>query len=169
LLLAAQISNTNGAPRRPYLWTVSAFVLAIFFTGGYTTWKVVTGYRDRRDALAVFGKNVRHEAEAHHWRYEVVAAKDEGLLLYLRKTHFIDPQLAITEWNNGNLDALITSAEKATTMMPKLPGAVIFESKQTQVKDYVLVARRPAESGKLGRTDTRKTLAKIAQPLQSRP
>ena len=71
-------------------WRVSiggsaiALAFAILFTGGYTGWKVITGYRDHRDALAVFGRNIRHEAEAHHWRYEVVSAKDEGLLLYLR-------------------------------------------------------------------------------------
>ena len=32
----------------------------MLFTAGYTGWKVVTGYRDHRDALAVFGKNVRY-------------------------------------------------------------------------------------------------------------
>jgi hypothetical protein len=35
--------------------------------------------------LVVFGRDVRHEAEVHHWRYEVVSAKDEGLLLYCGK------------------------------------------------------------------------------------
>ena len=32
----------------------------MLFTAGYTGWKVVTGYRDHRDALAAFGKNVRY-------------------------------------------------------------------------------------------------------------
>src|SRR5437764_12124406 len=93
LLLAAQIARVGArqspldasAPaRRSYL--AVALLLAILFTGGYTTWKVVAGYRHHRDALVVFGKNVRREMEAHHWRYEVVSAKDEGLLLYFRKT-----------------------------------------------------------------------------------
>src|SRR5581483_2235495 len=120
LLLAAQISRKVGALRRPdspagrpYLWTAAALVIAIFFTGGYVTWKVVTGYRDHRNALAVFGRDVRRAAEAHHWRYEVVSAKDEGLLLYLQKTHYIGPDQAVTEWNAGNLDALVASTEKA--------------------------------------------------------
>src|SRR6478735_3881604 len=96
LLLAAQINGRDaalrrpvGAARRPYLWTGAALVLAIVFTCGYTGWQVITGYRDHRNALAVFGRNARHEAEAHHWRYELVSAKDEGMLLYLRKTHFV--------------------------------------------------------------------------------
>jgi 4-amino-4-deoxy-L-arabinose transferase-like glycosyltransferase len=152
LLLAAQISGRDaalrrpvGAARRPYLWTVAALVLAILFTGGYTIAKVVTGYRDSRDALVVFGRNVRHEAEAHHWHYEVVSAKDEGLLLYLRKTHFIEPQRAVTEWNNRTLDALVASTEKATTLMPNLQGAVLSrvksKGKTEHGTSYVLITR----------------------------
>jgi 4-amino-4-deoxy-L-arabinose transferase-like glycosyltransferase len=146
LLLAAQISGRDAAPRCPvgaarrlYLWTVPALVLAILFTGGYTGWKIVTGYRDHRDALAVFGRNVRREAESHHWRYEIVSAKDEGLLLYLRKIHFVDPQLAVTEWNNGSLDAVVVSTGKAKMLRPKLAGAVVSELGNAQQGNYVLI------------------------------
>jgi|SRR5438132_6040946 len=148
LLLAAQISGRDavlrrpvGAARRPCLWSVIALSFAILFTGGYTGWKVITGYRDHGDALAVFGRYIRNEAQARHWRYEVVLAKDEGLLLYLRKTHFIEPQRAVTEWNNGNLDALVASREKATMLVPNLRGAVLSESKASQTRDYVFITR----------------------------
>ena len=124
-----------------YWWSAIALGLAILFTGGYTGWKVITGYRDHRNALAMFGKNIRHEAEARHWRYEVVSAKDEGLLLYLRKTRFIEPQLAVTEWNNGNLDALVASTEKARRLMPKLRDAVVSESNAAQPLEYTLITR----------------------------
>ena len=108
---------------------------------------MITGYRDHRDALAVFGRNVRHEAEAHHWRYEVVSAKDEGLLLYLRKTHFVDPTDAITEWNAGNLDALVASKEKAAVLMSELKGDAIAQSQPNEREQhqegrgYVLITR----------------------------
>jgi len=154
LLLAAQINGRDaalrrpvGAAHRPYLWTVAALVLAIIFTCGYTSWKVITGYRDHRNALAVFGSNARHEAEAHHWRYEVVSAKDEGMLLYLRKTHFVDPTDAITEWNAGNLDALVASKEKATVLMRDLEGDALAQSQPNdreehrQSRGYVLITR----------------------------
>ena len=154
LLLAAQISGRDaalryavGAARRPYLWTVTALALAILFTGGYTGWKVITGYRDHRDALAVFGKNVRHEAEAHHWRYEMVSAKDEGLLLYLRKTHFVEPSDAVTEWNAGNLDALVASKQKAAALMSQLKGVARAQSQLNKREEhqegrgYVLITR----------------------------
>jgi 4-amino-4-deoxy-L-arabinose transferase-like glycosyltransferase len=154
LLLAAQIGRTLALRRldgpsqagvvaqRPYL--VAALVFAIFFTGGYTTWKVVTGYRDHRHALATFGRDVRREAEAHQWRYEVVSAKDEGLLLYLRKTHYIEPDRAIAEWNGGNLDALVASTEKAPRLMPQLRGATVSQLKSSDRKKeqgtgYVLI------------------------------
>jgi 4-amino-4-deoxy-L-arabinose transferase-like glycosyltransferase len=152
LLLAAQVSSGVGsllrpdAPSRtawrPYLATALAF--AILFTGGYATWKVVTGYRDHRDALAIFGRDVRREAEARHWRYEAVSAKDEGLLLYLRKTHYIEPDRAIAEWNGGNLDALVVSTEKAPRLMSKLRGATVSQLKSSDRKkeqgtDYTLI------------------------------
>jgi hypothetical protein len=142
LLLAAQV-----ALARVYRWSTIALAFAILFTGGYTGWKVITGYRDHRDALAVFGSNIRHEAEAHHWRYDVVSAKDEGLLLYLRKTHFIKPADAITEWNTGNLDALVASKENAAVLMSDLQGAALSQRQSNereqnhQGRGYVLITR----------------------------
>jgi 4-amino-4-deoxy-L-arabinose transferase-like glycosyltransferase len=129
-----------------YRWTAGALILAIFFTGGYATWKVVTGYRDHRDALAIFGRDVRREAETRHWRYEVVSAKDEGLLLYLQKTHYVEPDRAVAEWNAGNLDALIASTEKARDLMPQLRSATLGQLKlsersKEQGTGYVLVTR----------------------------
>ena len=136
---------TITSPARVYLWSAIALAFAILFTSGYTGWKVITGYRDHRDALAVFGRNIRHEAEAHYWRYEVVSAKDEGLLLYLRKTDFVKPADAITEWNTGNLDALVASKEKAAVLIPDLQGAALSrlqsnEREQNQKgRGYVLI------------------------------
>ena len=138
---------TRTALARVYRWSTIALAFAILFTGGYTGWKVITGYRDHRDALAVFGRNIRHEAEAHHWRYEVVSAKDEGLLLYLRKTHFVEPADAITEWNTGNLDALVASKQKAAVLMRDLKGAALSQlqsnerEQHQQGRGYVLITR----------------------------
>src|SRR6185436_10214884 len=138
---------TRTALTRFYWWGAIALAFAILFTGGYTGWKVITGYRDHRNALAVFGTNIRHEAEARHWRYQVVSAKDEGLLLYLRKTHFVDPVDAVTEWNAGNLDALVASKEKASALMRDLKNAALSElrsdagERQEQGRGYVLITR----------------------------
>jgi 4-amino-4-deoxy-L-arabinose transferase-like glycosyltransferase len=137
---------TENLATRTYRWIVAGLIFAIFFAGGYTTWKVVTGYRDHRDALATFGRDVRREAETRHWRYEVVSAKDEGLLLYLQKTHYIKPDSAVDEWNAGNLDALVTSREKAAGLMPQLREAAVSQLKSSKRKEeqgtgYVLITR----------------------------
>ena len=84
--------------------------------------------------------------QARHWRYEVVWAKDEGLLLYFRKTHFIEPDRAVAEWNNGKLDALVASTEKAAGLMSQVRGATLSQLKSGERKgeqgtSYVLIAR----------------------------
>jgi len=149
LLLAAQIRNIalgEDLRKHVYQWSAVALLLSILFTGGYTISKVISGYRDHRDALVVFGHDVRREAELHHWRYEVVSAKDEALLLYLRKTHFIKPDRALAEWNRGNLDALVASTEKAPALMRELRDAALSqlesnERKEEQGNGYVLITR----------------------------
>src|SRR6266581_2320870 len=70
LLLAAQIRNIalgEDLRKHVYQWSAVAVLLSILFTGGYTISKVISGYRDHRDALVVFGHDVRREAELHHW------------------------------------------------------------------------------------------------------
>jgi 4-amino-4-deoxy-L-arabinose transferase-like glycosyltransferase len=149
LLLGAQIGSifrNEQLRTRVYRWSAVALILSILITGGYTVAKVIFGYRDHRDALVLFGRDVRNETEAHHWRYEVVFAKDEGLLLYLRKTNFIKPDRAAAEWNRGNLDALVAPADKAPALMRELHGAVLSELKSNERKgepgrDYVLITR----------------------------
>jgi len=77
----------------------------------------------------------------------VVSAKDEGLLLYLRKTHFVKPGDAITEWNTGNLDALVASKEKAAVLIPDLKAAALVQSQSNereqhqQGRGYILITR----------------------------
>src|SRR5881296_1783481 len=151
LLLAAQIGR-SGAPRQlpkafgtaPRFCLAVALMFAILFTGGYTISKVISGYRHHRDALATFGRDVRRDAKTHHWRYEAVSAKDESLLLYLQKTRFVEPAEAIAEWNRGNLDALVASTQKASSLMRDLRDAALSDLKSTtrkgeQEKGYVLI------------------------------
>jgi 4-amino-4-deoxy-L-arabinose transferase-like glycosyltransferase len=141
------MATSNEAARAHiYRWSAVALLLATLATGGYIIFKVISGYRDHRDALAIFGREVRREAKTHHWRYEVVSAKDEGLLLYLRKTHFIEPDRAIAEWNRGDLDALVASTEKTQGLMSQLRDATVSqlklsERRKEQGMGYVLITR----------------------------
>ena len=156
LLLAAQICSREAAlprklsgvdaARRPYLWVVIALLLSILFMSGYTAAKVVSGYRDHRDALVVFGREVRHEAALRHWRYEAISGSDEGMLLYLQKTHFIESQEAISEWNRAALDALVAPAREGPRLMGELQNGSLSplrpeERKDQRGKSYVLLTR----------------------------
>jgi hypothetical protein len=62
----------------------------------------------------------------------------------LRKTHFIEPDRAVAEWNRGNLDALIVSGAKAPALMRELHGAAFSQVKsnersEEQGRGYVLI------------------------------
>ncbi len=161
LLLAAQLCSVwNGPlPRssgpdrpgdgagRPDRWATAALLIAIFFTAGYSAFKVVTGYRDHRGALVKFGREVREQAAAHQWRFEVISRTDEGLLLYFQKTHFVRPAQAIEEWNRGSIDALVVPGQKAPELMRDLKGAALSPVRATARDDrteaaYVLVTRQ---------------------------
>ena len=144
LLLAAQIGKREPVRAHVHRWSGTALLLSILFAGGYCGLKVLDGYRDHRDALVKFGRAVREEAAEKHWRYEVVESSDEGLLLYLQKLHFIQPEAAITEWNRGNVEALAAPAAEAPQLVTGLQGASISPLQSAPRKDgrdYVLIAR----------------------------
>ena len=149
LLLATQIgkmSSREQLRKRIYRWSIAGVFLSILVTSGYTISKVVSGYRDHRAALVIFGREVRQEAEAHHWRYETIRASDEGMLLYLQKTHFIKLDEAIREWNSGALSALVAPMDEAPRLMHELSNASLspirpLERKNKQDIGYVLLTR----------------------------
>ncbi|HXX43019.1 MAG TPA: glycosyltransferase family 39 protein [Chthoniobacterales bacterium] len=143
LLLAAQISSGGQTASGRRLCLTIALLLSILCAGGYVASKVISGFRDHRDALVAFGSAVRREAAARHWRYEVVKAEDEGLLLYLDKMHFANREGAIAEWNGGNLDALIVPTKAATAFMSDLQAATLSQIKSVPRTDepdsYILI------------------------------
>lgn len=149
LLLAAQIGRPfRDAQLRKwfYRWSAAALFLSILFTGCYTGFKVISGYRDNRDALVKFGRAVRDAAAQNHWRYEVISGGDEGMLLYLQKSHFIQPQRAIADWNLGTLDALIVPVEQGVTYLGTLRNASLsplqsIEKRNQRGKGYLLLTR----------------------------
>jgi 4-amino-4-deoxy-L-arabinose transferase-like glycosyltransferase len=127
LLLAAQVSELQT--RREMRTVVRrycaiAIVIGVLFTTGYATWRVIVAYRQHRDAFAKFGYAVRKEAATRGWSCKVVGGEDEGILLYLRQTEFIEPDQAAAEWNSGKLDGLVVPNDELAELLPRLPGAV---------------------------------------------
>src|SRR5438105_8794067 len=134
LLIAAQTArflNDEKQRTRNFRWATAILAVAILFSGGYAVSRVVTGYRDHRDALSIFGRKVREQAAANRWRYEAVGSTDEGLPLYLTRPHFLKPEVAVAEWNAGKIDALAVPANQAPELMRELHDSTRrFESEQ---------------------------------------
>lgn len=101
-----------------------AIVIACLFTTGYAAGKIVLGYRNHSDAFSTFAKAVRQEAAAHNWSCAVVGGEDEGMLLYVRQTEFLEPDQAAAEWNSGKLDGLVVPDDELTELLPRLHGAM---------------------------------------------
>lgn len=147
LLLGSQISarlSESNSRERFYQWSAAAVGFALVFTGAYVGWKVSSGYREHRDALAQFGRDVREEAAAHNWRYAVMNSPDEGLLLYLRLPRFVRRENAVSDWNNNRIQALVVPAHEASDLLGELPDAapILVESTAQNDADYMLLRRR---------------------------
>jgi hypothetical protein len=86
---------------------------------------------------------VRTEAKKHEWRYEVVGGREEGMLLYLRRDHFLSPNEAIEQWNAGQLNALVVRNEPVRPWLELLPGAKLefVSEKAKDLPQYSLLVR----------------------------
>jgi 4-amino-4-deoxy-L-arabinose transferase-like glycosyltransferase len=125
LLLAAAIAALREKEKLRAIVDRScavSIILAVVFTTGYTARKIILAQREHRDAFAVFGRAVVKEAAAHGWRYGVVGGEDEGMLLYVRRTEFLEPDQAAAEWNAGRLEALVVPDDEIEELLPRLQG-----------------------------------------------
>jgi hypothetical protein len=103
-------------------WCAVALIVAMVFTTGYSLQRIFAAVREKRDALAVFGRQVVKEAARHGWRYAVVGGEEEGMLLYVRQTEFLEPDRAATDWNSGKLNALVVPDDEMEGLIPRLRG-----------------------------------------------
>ncbi|MBA3831350.1 MAG: glycosyltransferase family 39 protein [Chthoniobacterales bacterium] len=144
LLLGAQVACVRrGSRREAFLpWLQGALLFAFVFTGGYAAWKIGSSARANADALVRFSREVRDVAKKNHWRYGVLGGREEGMLLYLRRDHFLTPDDAVRQWHGGALDALVVPNPSA---LPSLAGAKPFfvSEKSSAVPQYSLIVREP--------------------------
>ena len=121
-----------------------ALVFACLFTAGYVALKIGSAFRDRDDALVAFSRQVRREAASQGWRYEVVGGREEGMLLYLRRDHFLSPNDAATQWKERKLDAVVVREEPARPWSELLPGAerILISEPARDLPRYSLLVRR---------------------------
>ena len=148
LLLSAQTArfvSDEQTRARNMRWLMAVMVTAILFTVGYSASRVFTGYRDHRDALSIFGRQVREEAAKNNWRYEAVGSTDEGLPLYLMRPHFLKTEVAVEKWNNGEIDALAVPTNQALdftrAMHHSTPRFESVKRRNLRRPNYVLLTR----------------------------
>ena len=146
LLLGAQAAGAlqyERWRRKIQFWLGASLIFACVFTGGYAAWKIGSAFHEMSDALVRFSRQVRKEAAEQSWRYAVVGAREEGMLLYLRRDHFLAPNDAVAQWNAGQLDALIVRNEPVRPWRELLPGAQLqfVSEKSAAVPRYSLLAR----------------------------
>jgi tripartite-type tricarboxylate transporter receptor subunit TctC len=133
-------------------WSTVALGVACISSSVYAASKVIGSIKSDDAALARFAAAVRETAAVNSWRYEVIGRNEEGLLLYLRRMHFISATEAVEQWQTGALDALVAPAEELPNLLSKLPDAVAsgLEGSVTindQPRRYVFLKRREIPSG----------------------
>lgn len=126
LLLAAAVADFRKREklRRITDWSGTvAVVLSALLVSGYVGNRIVAGRREHRDAFAVFGRAVVAKTAEQGWRYKIFGGDDEGMLLYVRRTEFIEElEQAAAEWNAGSLDALVVPEDEMEQLLPRLKG-----------------------------------------------
>src|SRR5205814_4513251 len=134
LLLAAQLNAiTLIHVRRLAAFTI---FFAAIFTGAYSGMRMIDGYRDNRDALVKFGREVRRMAAAEHLRYEILSARDEGLLLYLQRPRFFrEPPVGC--------NALVVPLDEEPWSSNRFSYRVTVEKKGDEPSSYGFVAPLP--------------------------
>jgi 4-amino-4-deoxy-L-arabinose transferase-like glycosyltransferase len=150
LLLGAQVASARVEKWSGNLraWLSAGLIFACIFTGGYAVWKVGNGYHARSDALVRFSRQVRHEAGRNGWRYAVVGGREEGMLLYLRRDHFLSPDGALAQWRAGRLDALVVPNQPGRPWGALLPGTQLrfVSEKAREISQYSCFVRAPQTS-----------------------
>ncbi|HEY1583591.1 MAG TPA: hypothetical protein VGF73_10890, partial [Chthoniobacterales bacterium] len=148
LLLGAQVARAFETARwrmKVQPWLAGSLLFAAVFSGGYTAWKIGFAIHEKSDALVCFASVVRKEAVERHWRYGVVGGREEGVLLYLRRDHFLAPNDAAAQWQARQLDAVVVRNEPERPWAQLLPGAQLrlVSEKSKTVPRYSLYVRPP--------------------------
>ena len=113
-------------------------MFAAIFTAAYSGMRMIDGYRNNRDALVKFGREVRRIAAAEHLRYEILPAHDEGLLLYLQRPRFFrEPPVGC--------DALVVPLDEEQWSSDRFSCGVTVEKTGDEPTSYGFVAPSPTD------------------------
>jgi 4-amino-4-deoxy-L-arabinose transferase-like glycosyltransferase len=141
LLLGAQVGAARG---REWLrsWLKWTLIFACVFTAGYVAFKIASAKRENAGALVRFSEEVRRLATERAWRYEIVGGREEGMLLYLRRNHFLTQKEAAEKWDTGAIDALVVPDRAPLPALADAQEVLTSEASQALPR-YTLLVRVP--------------------------
>jgi 4-amino-4-deoxy-L-arabinose transferase-like glycosyltransferase len=146
--LSARLQVRENLRGRATIWTALALLLGGLGWAGYAVWKVDRAYRHDQGALVEFAKSVRAEAQAHDWRYEVMGGEQEGMLLYLQRSHFLKNDEVIAKWNAGEINAVVAPRRERAVLLRDLRGSVpsplqSWRKGEKKAPHYILLLKSP--------------------------
>ncbi len=147
LLLAslAQEWFCARTPRHTRLM-IALFWIAGLMSTGYTLFHVAASFRENDRALLHFGAAVKALTGARPDRVAVVAARDEGLLLYIGCTEFTAMKDAVQAWQRGELDRLVIREKDLRKRASELgPATRLLESPPIGYGPYFLIERNTTD------------------------
>ena len=121
--LYAQLRDRSDSKQHARVVATVAVIFAGLFTTGYTMAKVIPALRARRDAFAIFAREVRADAAARGLRFDVVGGEDEGMLPYLRKLEFSEVPEAAAHWRGAAIDAVVIAEDQLPDFVREVPEA----------------------------------------------
>jgi len=101
---AARFLNGEKQRARNFRWATAILALAVLFSGGYAASRVVSGYRDHRDALSIFGRKYAKKRPGiiGDTKRSDRPMKDCHLL---NAAAFFETRSSDREWNGGEINA----------------------------------------------------------------
>jgi 4-amino-4-deoxy-L-arabinose transferase-like glycosyltransferase len=140
LLLVGMVSACRCGTR-VRAWCGAAMVAAALFAGIYFAGIVWIGFRDGNDALVRFGRSASQLVETSGGGpLEIVAGKDEGLLIYAGGMNFSHPHRAARSWKEGSIRALIIPERRieSSDRLPPLPEPALASPTIPSGERYLL-------------------------------
>ncbi len=105
-------------------------VVGITIATGYAGWRIVESFQGDARALVRFGQQVATEVADRHDQLAVVAARDEGLLLYCQQPRFTLRRDALAAWKFGRITWLVISDRELKKIAAELGGFTTLSTVQ---------------------------------------
>jgi hypothetical protein len=100
--------------------------IAVLGNVAYSAWICVENHRTEQGGLVAFGEQSRQIARDLGTPFAIVRPRDEGMMLYARKTRFLHPAEARNGWRKGQIEAVILPLDEWTEAHDSYPGARVL-------------------------------------------